>query len=425
MKILEEFYERYQKEYDYYSSLAKIVSEKCEQELSKRSIKSIVSYRAKKIDSLKIKIQKRNKNYESVQEVYDDISDLSGVRIALYFPNDKIEVKKMIHEIFDLSKEITFPDLSKIPNRKKVFSGYSAEHYRVKLKKDNIDSVFYRYTNTITEIQVASLLMHSWAEVEHDLAYKPPSGDLSEEEYAILDELNGLVLTGEIALERLQKAILKRISSKQNNFNDNFELKYFIQNKINLKNDQINNLGYFDLLSEFLSQNNLNNSDKINKFLNNLDINSEIPISDQILESILLENKYNNKFYKFINDYVNSNKILPDKGFEVYIKSWIIFEKTLRQYYEINNIERTNMSILSREVFIKNRIFDKNEIQLIDNLRKIRNNVIHGIENLDSNILMIYSKELNLIIKKLLNKITGDSIKEKLESELNKLFESY
>ncbi len=50
--------------------------------------------------------------------------------------------------------------------------------------------------------------MHSWAEVEHDLVYKPINGKLSDEEYAILDEINGLVLSGEIALERLQKAML-------------------------------------------------------------------------------------------------------------------------------------------------------------------------------------------------------------------------
>lgn len=48
--------------------------------------------------------------------------------------------------------------------------------------------------------------MHAWSEVEHDLIYKPLQGTLSKEELAILDELNGLVLAGEIALERLQAA---------------------------------------------------------------------------------------------------------------------------------------------------------------------------------------------------------------------------
>ena len=60
-----------------------------------------------------------------------------------------------------------------------------------------------RYADARIEIQVASLLMHAWSEVEHDLVYKPLQGGLSTDEYAILDELNGLVERGEIALERL------------------------------------------------------------------------------------------------------------------------------------------------------------------------------------------------------------------------------
>ena len=62
-----------------------------------------------------------------------------------------------------------------------------------------------RYAESLIEIQVASALMLTWAEVEHDLVYKPFSGELSYEECQILDELNGLVLAGEIALQRLQK----------------------------------------------------------------------------------------------------------------------------------------------------------------------------------------------------------------------------
>jgi len=48
--------------------------------------------------------------------------------------------------------------------------------------------------------------MLAWAEVEHDLVYKPTQGELSEDEYAILDELNTMVLAGEVMLERLQSA---------------------------------------------------------------------------------------------------------------------------------------------------------------------------------------------------------------------------
>jgi len=68
------------------------------------------------------------------------------------------------------------------------FSGYGAQHYHVRLKNK-------AYEADRIEIQVASVLMHAWAEVEHDLLYKQLTGDPSPSERALLDQINGLVLT--------------------------------------------------------------------------------------------------------------------------------------------------------------------------------------------------------------------------------------
>src|SRR5205807_113032 len=92
------------------------------------------------------------------------------------------------------------------PRFDKRFSGYWATHYRVQLRDNQLTDAQQRYTEARIEIQVASVLMHAWSEVDHDLAYKPLQGRLSEDEYAILDELNGLVMVGEITLEQLQRA---------------------------------------------------------------------------------------------------------------------------------------------------------------------------------------------------------------------------
>jgi len=83
---------------------------------------------------------------------------------------------------------------------------------------------------------VASVLIHAWAEVEHDLVYKPTSGKLSEDEYAILDELNGLVLAGEISLERLQRAAKLRIDKMVGKFNNHYELAAYIYDRIKNRN---------------------------------------------------------------------------------------------------------------------------------------------------------------------------------------------
>ena len=72
--------------------------------------------------------------------------------------------------------------------------------------------------------------MHTWSEVEHDLVYKPLNGILSEEELAILDKLNGLVLAGEIALECLQIAGTARIV-KEKLFNNQYDLASYLYDK--------------------------------------------------------------------------------------------------------------------------------------------------------------------------------------------------
>src|SRR5690606_20157049 len=152
--------------------------------------------------------------------VYDDIVDLSGVRVSLYFPSERELLDEIINEIFEVNLKKDFPNEAHKPKYEKRFSGYWASHYRVKLKDELLTK---RYKDDTTEIQVASVLMHAWSEVEHDLVYKPFSGDLSKEELAILDEINGLVLSGEIALERLQSAMALR-TSQSSKIEDKYEL---------------------------------------------------------------------------------------------------------------------------------------------------------------------------------------------------------
>ena len=123
------------------------------------------------------------------------ISSISaGVRVALYFPGERDEVDKLVKELLvRLEPPKQFPAGPRVGYSKR-FAGYCATHYRVQLRDSSLSEAQKRYAEARVEYQVASVLMHAWAEVEHDLAYKPLEGRLSVEEYAILDELNGLVM---------------------------------------------------------------------------------------------------------------------------------------------------------------------------------------------------------------------------------------
>lgn len=260
MSVIDVFLQQYAKEYDYYYELARKVANICETVLQRNGIHAVVTYRAKRPDSLREKLIKRNeeKDYKSIEDIYDDIADLAGVRIATYFPGDRSEIARLIEAEFITDKAKYFPDAEhRTPftfNYTKRFTGYDAIHYRVRIKDVRLEDNKKRFSRSQVEIQIASALMHAWAEVEHDLVYKPKVGSLSEEEYRILDELNGMVLSGEIALERLQKAFNQRISRIQHSFNNHYELAALIREKIKMDAPYNAYMGKADILFSFLQK---------------------------------------------------------------------------------------------------------------------------------------------------------------------------
>jgi ppGpp synthetase/RelA/SpoT-type nucleotidyltranferase len=237
MSLIDSFLDRYRKEYDFYLEAARLCRQRCEIELEQSGIRAIVTYRAKSPDRLRDKViaRERDKKYRRMTQIYNDIVDLAGVRIALYFPGDLDEVEGIIKNLFEVELKKEFPKDAGPPAYPKRFSGYAARHYRVRLRTSDLNEISGRYADARIEIQVASVLIHAWAEVEHDLVYKPRSGTLSEDEYAILDELNGLVLAGEIALARLQRAQDLRLSTMETKFSNHFELAHYIYDRVSAK----------------------------------------------------------------------------------------------------------------------------------------------------------------------------------------------
>ena len=249
---------------------------------------------------MKEKLEKRQpeKNYTCFDDIDKDIVDFAGVRIALYFPGDQKEVEKFIRSAFDVDNvKEDFP--LKIPANKR-FSGYKAKHYHVRLRGGDFIDHQKRYAKVLIEIQVASVLMHAWSEVEHDLAYKPFSGELSEDEYAILDELNGLVLAGEIALERLQRAVKRRVGITGNQFNNQYELAAYLYDHLQegVQRSSII-MGRADVLFRFLQLTSLNRAEVLNKFITDLNpYDEQRTISNQIIDRIIDDFPNQEEMYK-------------------------------------------------------------------------------------------------------------------------------
>lgn len=255
---IDEFLKTYAREYDFYDRLATLCHQQCEAALHRSGIRSRVTSRAKREDSLRKKLEHRHESnpYLSAQSIRDDIVDLAGVRIEIYFPRDRAIVDETLRRNFDIRECRTFPKESRDASNSawsKRFSGYGATHYRLTLRPNETTGI-ERFCSTVIEVQVASVLMHAWAEVEHDLIYKPDSGIPSESEQAILDELNGLVIAGEIALERLQAAMRQRIELQTAPFRNHYELAAYLHSLIATRgsNQESLPMGRADILHEFL-----------------------------------------------------------------------------------------------------------------------------------------------------------------------------
>ena len=124
--------------------------------LQAAGIRSRVTSRAKAVGRLEVKVRQRalTKQYISVDEIYDDIVDLAGARVELYFPAERLQVDTAIKGLFRVIGEPkNFPEDSPEIGEayKNRFSGYWATHYRVYLRETSLSDTQKRYAEARAE----------------------------------------------------------------------------------------------------------------------------------------------------------------------------------------------------------------------------------------------------------------------------------
>jgi len=127
----------------------------------------LIDGRVKDPLSLLTKIQQ--KQYETL----DDITDLLGLRIITYFPDDVEKVRNIIEREFTLDLDNC---VDKRLNDNPAEFGYSSLHLIATLHPKRLNLPEYeQYTGMKFEIQIRTILQHAWAEIEHNYVYKPHS----------------------------------------------------------------------------------------------------------------------------------------------------------------------------------------------------------------------------------------------------------
>ena len=127
-----------------------------------------IQFRVKDRDSLTKKLIRKNNKYSSIKE----ITDIIGFRVVTYFEDDIDLIERIIKSEFEIDNENSI-DKRDVEVDK---FGYRSVHYVVSLNKDRLKLTEYKkYKGLKFEIQIRSILQHSWAEIEHDIGYKGES----------------------------------------------------------------------------------------------------------------------------------------------------------------------------------------------------------------------------------------------------------
>jgi ppGpp synthetase/RelA/SpoT-type nucleotidyltranferase len=392
--VVEDFVSSYVREFDYYQEAARLCSDRCEGLLAAHGIKAIVSHRAKRPNKLLAKLHQRDavKNYVSALHIRNDIPDLAGVRVALYFPGDRDRVKVLITDRFYVADQRSFPRAGKKRVGKR-FDGYCADHYRVQLFESGLDDPKKQYSGAHIEIQVGSVLMHGWSEVEHDLIYKPESGTLSEDEYAILDELNGMVIASEIALERLQRAVERRLGQHNVDFASHYDLAVFLHKWLRgISAAAEPAMGRIDTLWKLLREAGLNSASKLSTFLDgNLELAEGEALADQISDLILDKNPGLYKSYAGIqtetavNNAWDINEETPPNQqliFGDFLSSWIVLERMFAILNSKPAAVGTHRALTFRDMpkVAQSIGLSAETLNTIMRVRITRNQLVHGID---------------------------------------------
>ena len=213
--VIEEAFQRYRREYDCYEKLARLVANKCEREIIRaNTIRAAVTFRAKAPQKLlgKLLIKYRAEPLlNTADEALRRVTDLAGVRISTYLEGDRARVVEEIVKLFD------GPAGTPVEVDVKDSTGkfYRATHCQVGIKHDDLSEENDNVEGLMCEIQVCSLLAHVWNELEHDLIYKPMTGELSEREKESLELLGGNTVSGDLIIKQLFDANEDRIKQSQ------------------------------------------------------------------------------------------------------------------------------------------------------------------------------------------------------------------
>ena len=127
----------------------------------------LIESRTKSLESFKEKLLRKEPKYSNPIE---EMTDLSGIRIIVYYIDDVEKIEKIIKEEFIIDEQNSIDKRTLLKTNE---FGYQSVHYVISLSKDRQKlPEWKKYSKFKAEIQIRTVLQHSWASISHELEYK-------------------------------------------------------------------------------------------------------------------------------------------------------------------------------------------------------------------------------------------------------------
>ncbi|EGW39179.1 hypothetical protein [Desulfosporosinus sp. OT] len=128
---------------------------------------NVIQSRTKDVESFSNKIKRKSRKYI---DPLNEITDICGIRIIVNYQDEVDEIFNMIKEEFEVD-EVNSIDKGSLLNPNEF--GYRSVHYVASLASERKELTEWKaFSNFKVEIQIRTILQHSWALISHSLQYK-------------------------------------------------------------------------------------------------------------------------------------------------------------------------------------------------------------------------------------------------------------
>ncbi|HEX2898158.1 MAG TPA: hypothetical protein VHS96_00410 [Bacteroidia bacterium] len=213
MEIMEAV-KKYEEEIPLFQYLTKKTEELLREILNANDVKfHTIESRTKDLRSFEEKIRRKKDKY---QAPFEEMTDLCGIRIITYYQDDVDRVTALIREEFEIDEPNSI-DKRKILKTNEF--GYQSVHFVVSIPPKRTDLPEWKSVHgKKIEIQIRTILQHTWAAISHTLQYKIEESIPSELKRKLFRLAGIIELADEQFLElRTQHDVIKAGIEKERN----------------------------------------------------------------------------------------------------------------------------------------------------------------------------------------------------------------